>query len=75
MRILRCLEASMLLAAVVLSGSIPDSRAQSGAELKPGSPAPQFLLLGSDGRRYSLAEFKGKQAVVLAWFVKAYSAG
>ena len=47
----------------------------AGADLKPGDPAPPFSLVGSDGRTYSLADFKGKQAVVLAWFPKAFTGG
>jgi thioredoxin-dependent peroxiredoxin len=50
-------------------------RAQTAAELKPGDPAPAFKLGGSDGRTYSLEEFRGKQAVVLAWFPKAFTGG
>jgi peroxiredoxin Q/BCP len=45
------------------------------AELKAGDPAPGFALVGSDGRTYHLADFKGKQAVVLAWFPKAFTGG
>src|SRR5262245_38343632 len=44
-------------------------------ELAPGAKAPDFALQGSDGRTYRLAEFKGKQAVVLAWFPKAFTPG
>jgi len=50
-------------------------RAQPPVELKPGDPAPPFKLEGSDGKTYSLADFKGKQAVVLAWFPKAFTGG
>jgi peroxiredoxin Q/BCP len=45
------------------------------AELKVGDPAPDFTLQGSDGKTYKLADFKGKQAVVLAWFPKAFTQG
>jgi len=41
--------------------------------LKVGDPAPQFSLPASDGKVYSLAGYRGKQAVVLAWFVKAFT--
>lgn len=40
-----------------------------------GRVAPAFTLAGSDGKSYSLADFKGKQAVVLAWFPKAFTGG
>jgi peroxiredoxin Q/BCP len=45
------------------------------AELKVGDTAPDFSLPGSDGKTYSLADFKGKQAVVIAWFPKAFTGG
>ncbi len=45
------------------------------AGLAVGDPAPGFTLQGSDGKTYSLAQFAGKQGVVLAWFPKAFTAG
>ncbi|MFO7550642.1 MAG: peroxiredoxin [Haliea sp.] len=45
------------------------------AELKVGDPAPDFTLAASDGNTYTLADFKGKQAVVLAWFPRAFTSG
>ena len=53
----------------------PGSVGPSEVELTPGDPAPPFALPGSDGRTYRLADFKGKQAVVLAWFPKAFTGG
>jgi peroxiredoxin Q/BCP len=44
-------------------------------ELKVGDPAPPFKLQASDGKTYDLADFKGKRAVVLAWFPKAFTKG
>ncbi len=64
-----------LVLALAAGGGLLRGWAQSGAELRPGKPAPPFSLVGSDGKTYNLADFKGKQAVVLAWFVKAYSGG
>lgn len=43
--------------------------------LEVGDPAPDFALQGSDGNTYTLADFKGKQAVVLAWFPRAFTSG
>ena len=40
----------------------------SAADLKPGDPAPDFSAIASDGRPVSLAEFRGKQAVVLFFY-------
>jgi peroxiredoxin Q/BCP len=45
------------------------------AELKVGDDAPAWSLPGSDGKTHSLAEYKGKQAVVLAWYPKAFTGG
>lgn len=44
-------------------------------ELKVGDQAPDFNLQASDGKTYKLADFKDKQAVVLAWFPKAFTSG
>ena len=44
-------------------------------DLKVGDKAPDFALQGSDGKEYKLSDFKGKQAVVLAWFPKAFTPG
>ena len=43
-------------------------------ELKVGDKAPDFKLVGTDGKTYSLADLKGK-TVVLAWFPKAFTGG
>jgi peroxiredoxin Q/BCP len=43
--------------------------------LKVGDQAPPFALVGSDGRTYRLADYAGKQVVVLAWFAKAFTSG
>jgi peroxiredoxin Q/BCP len=51
------------------------ARAASAAEVKVGDSAPDFTLQGSDGKTYKLSDFKGKQAVVVAWFPKAFTKG
>lgn len=43
--------------------------------LRPGQPAPDFDLPGSDGQRYRLADLVGQQEIVLAWFPKAETGG
>jgi peroxiredoxin Q/BCP len=50
-------------------------RAQEPAALKVGDMAPAFSAPGTDGKTHTLAESVGKQAVVLAWFPKAFTAG
>ena len=43
-------------------------------ELKPGDPAPEFRLQGSDGKVHELAALKGR-TVVVSWFPKAFTGG
>ena len=47
----------------------------AAGDLKVGDPAPNFKLQATDGKTYSLADFKGKEGVVLAWFPKAFTQG
>jgi len=43
--------------------------------LSVGELAPDFSLQGSDGNSYQLSDYRGKQAVVVAWFPRAYTSG
>ncbi|MDG2018090.1 MAG: redoxin domain-containing protein [Porticoccaceae bacterium] len=49
----------------------------SGASfsLDVGDVAPNFSLQASDGNTYSLEQFKGKQAIVMAWYPRAFTSG
>jgi len=62
---------SILVAALALFVSLP----AQAEELKVGDAAPDFKLQGSDGKTYQLSDFRGKQAVVIAWFPKAFTGG
>ncbi len=44
-------------------------------EIKVGDDAPDFEMVGSDGKTYKLSDFKGKQAVVVAWYPRAFTGG
>ena len=69
---------STILALAIVSGSAAAAAAADtppATELKVGDMAPDFTLQGSDGKTYHLADFKGKRAVVLAWFPKAFTSG
>jgi peroxiredoxin Q/BCP len=57
------------LAALLAAG------AAQAADLALGAKAPDFALAGSDGREHRLADYAGKQGVVLAWFPKAFTPG
>ena len=61
--------------ALALSLATSAAFAQTPVELKVGDPAPDFSLPATDGKTYKLSEFKGKQAVVIAWFPKAFTQG
>lgn len=47
----------------------------AAAELKIGDLAPDFALQASDGQEYRLSDYRGKQAVVVAWFPRAFTSG
>ena len=49
--------------------------AAQDAELQVGDMAPEFTLQASDGNTYTLSDFRDKQAVVIAWFPRAFTRG
>ena len=63
------------LAAVTVVAQAPNSAPQVSTVLKVGDMAPDFTLQGTDGKTHKLSEYRGKQAVVLAWFPKAFTQG
>jgi peroxiredoxin Q/BCP len=65
---------AVLLAAVLMMATGANGQTPA-VELKVGDPAPDFSLPGTDGKTYKLSDFKGKQAVVVAWFPKAFTSG
>ena len=69
------LRAGLLLIALLASTLVPSAAAVRAVALKVGDQAPAFTLPGSDGRTYRLADYAGKQVVVLAWFAKAFTSG
>lgn len=47
-----------------------------GAEpLKVGDVAPDFEMVGTDGKSYKLSDFRDKKAVVIAWYPRAFTGG
>ena len=66
-----------VIAAVAFVGSI-HAQGQAPAPqptLKVGDMAPDFSLQGSDGKTHKLSDYRGKSAVVVAWFPKAFTTG
>lgn len=60
--------------ALLLAGISGATRAES-QDLVVGEPAPAFSLVGTDGKTYTNQTFQGRQAVVIAWFPKAFTGG
>jgi len=40
-----------------------------------GEQAPEYSFMGSDGKTYSSKDMVGKQAVIIAWFPRAFTGG
>ena len=67
----------MLAACLIalLPTAVPSSAGSAEKAPEVGDQAPAFELPGSDGKTYKLSDFKGKKAVVVAWFPKAFTGG
>jgi len=72
---MRSISGRSLMLAAATSAIFSFGVINARADLKVGDKAPGFKLQGSDGKTYSLDQFKGKSAVVLAWFPKAFTGG
>jgi peroxiredoxin Q/BCP len=69
------MKALVVLTAVTLTALVLAAVPSAAGDLKVGDNAPNFKLQASDGKTYQLTDFKGKEAVVLAWFPKAFTQG
>ena len=58
----------MLMSNLIMSAAL-------AAGLSVGDAAPDFSLAATDGTTVSLRDLVGKQAVVVAWFPKAFTPG
>src|SRR5688572_9948703 len=68
--------AKLLCTAFIVTVALTSTFAQTpGVSLKVGDTAPDFTLQASDGKTYSLSDYRGKKPVVIAWFPKAFTAG
>jgi len=69
------MKAVVMLTVLTLAGLGLAAVPAAAGDLKGGDQAPNFKLQASDGKTYQLSDFKGKEAVVLAWFPKAFTQG
>jgi thioredoxin-dependent peroxiredoxin len=63
-----------LVAGAAFTGVLA-AQSSSSVTLKAGDQAPDFTLKASDGKTYSLADYRGKKMVIVAWFPKAFTQG
>jgi len=66
---------SLVVAGIAILSLLSILVSAESSDLTIGDQAPEFELPGSDDVTYRLAEFRGKQVVVLAWFPKAFTGG
>lgn len=71
-----CLTMLMVASAHSQEKNNPDAKKDSKPDKpKVGDMAPDWVLVGSDGKTYQLSSFKGKQGVVVAWYPAALTGG
>lgn len=66
---------STLLTTTLFTGAFLIMTGSALAEVGVGDEAPDFEMVGSDGKTYTGEQFKGKQAYVIAWYPKAFTGG
>ncbi len=71
---MRSVSLTVLSVAAALLLQVSAATAQTPT-LKVGDTAPDFTLQGTDGKTHKLSEYRGKSAVVVAWFPKAFTQG
>jgi peroxiredoxin Q/BCP len=56
-------------------GPNPNAAPAVPTVVKVGDMAPDFSMPGTDGKTHKLSDYRGKQAVVIAWFPRAFTQG
>lgn len=64
----------LMLAGAMALGAAASAQAPPKTHLKVGDEAPGFTLPSSTGK-FSLADYRGKQTVVVAFFPAAFTGG
>ena len=66
---------SLLILVLVMLVKLAPAEDSESVMLKVGDLAPEFEMVGSDGQTYQLSDYRDKQAVVLAWYPRAFTGG
>ena len=66
---------SIVLVSAAVASSLAAQNAPPKTSLKVGDTAPDFTLPSTTGKPVTLSEFRGKSAVVLAFFPAAFTGG
>jgi len=74
MKRLSLLAALALVAAAAVLSAYPQAKPVK-THLKVGDTAPDFTLPDQNGKPVKLSDFRGKQNVVLAFYVLAFTGG
>lgn len=64
-----------ILTLLLTAAALAQTAAQAPIALKVGDTAPDFTLTDNTGKRVALSEFRGKNNVVLAFYVFAFTGG
>ena len=67
--------ATLLLSMLTVAACAQTTPAPPPMTLKVGDMAPDFTLPDTTGKKVTLSEFRGKNNVVLAFFVLAFTGG
>ncbi|MBT6799418.1 MAG: redoxin domain-containing protein, partial [Porticoccaceae bacterium] len=65
----------MTINKVLLTVLVGLSISLSTIALEVGDQAPNFTLEATDGKTYTLEQFHNKQAIVIAWYPRAFTSG
>ena len=65
----------MMFGAVLVAGLQAQNQPPSHTTLKVGDMAPNFTLNATNNTKVTLADFRGKSNVVLAFFPAAFTGG
>lgn len=67
-------KAYLVLAVMAFVMAIQARGAELMSKVKVGDPAPDFMLFDQNGQQVKLSDFRGKKNIVLAFYVKAFTA-